>query len=216
MAIREAITLPIKFFFLGAYANVKQYSEIEQQTKKIYIEQHKNYLLDKQLFERHRTAAQDVRTYDLPTDYFRGIHILDAGCGNTGYFQVAMYNLGAGHVTCMDLGKEWIPELQKTLLHHNIPPSFCLFMEGSTLNIPAEDKTFDLVCSNGVIMHLETPEMAADAIKELARVCRIGGNVYAHIGIDKPGVVDRFIVKSLRVAYQEDTGFKNFVVLPTI
>ena len=40
---------------------------------------------------------------------------------------------------------------------------------------------------------------------------REGGGVYSHIGIDKPGIVDRYIVKALRQAYQEDDEFRNFI-----
>ncbi|MCZ2207714.1 hypothetical protein [Cylindrospermopsis raciborskii] len=40
---------------------------------------------------------------------------------------------------------------------------------------------------------------------------RRGGGVYSHIGIDKPGIVDRYIVKALRQAYQEDNEFRNFI-----
>ena len=40
------------------------YSEIENKTKKIYIEQHKNYLKDLSIFDRHLRAAQDLNTAD--------------------------------------------------------------------------------------------------------------------------------------------------------
>jgi 2-polyprenyl-3-methyl-5-hydroxy-6-metoxy-1,4-benzoquinol methylase len=156
------------------------YSEIESKTKKIYIQQHKNYLKDISIFERHRKAAEDLQTYDLSADFFKGAVILDAGCGNTGHFQVAMYNLGASHVACLDIGDEWIPEMKRVLEFHNIPEGFCSFMPGSTLEIPASDETFDLVCSNGVLMHLESPEKAGLAIKELVRCCRRGGGMRAH------------------------------------
>jgi len=39
----------------------------------------------------------------------------------------------------------------------------------------------------------------------------VGGYLYAHIGIDKPGLVDRYIIKSLRQAYVEDTEFREFI-----
>ena len=38
-----------------------------------------------------------------------------------------------------------------------------------------------------------------------------GGVVYSHIGIDRPGIVDKYIVKALRLAYIEDEEFKQFV-----
>lgn len=190
---------------------MKAYSSVEIQTKQIYVEQHKNYLKDESIFKRHLAAAQNLATYDLPLSYFAGKTVLDAGCGNTGYFQVAMFNLGVKSVTCLDIGEDWKAELDKILHRHNIPSGFCEYVSGSTLDLPFESNCFDFVASNGVIMHLETIEMASVALKELSRVTKRPGVLYAHIGIDKPGIVDRYIVKALRAAYQEDALFKSFI-----
>lgn len=187
------------------------YSKIEKSTKEVYLKQHKNYLKDNSIFKRPLKSAIDLKTYDLPASFFKKIHVLDAGCGNTGYFQLAMYRLGAGHVTCMDIGKKWIPELKRVMKKYKIPKNFTSFIDGSTTRIPAKDKSFDFVCSNGVLMHLNSMESAGKAIKELVRVCKPGGAVYAHIGIDKPGIVDRYIVKSIRSAYKADKKFKHFI-----
>jgi len=187
------------------------YSDTEIKTKQIYIEQHKNYRRDKSIFQRHLNSAVDLATYDVDSDYFLGKHILDAGCGNTGYFQVAMFRLGARHVTCLDIGDDWKYEMEKVLMDNEIPKEFCDFVDGSTTDLPFPEGSFDFVASNGVIMHLETVEMAKLAISELSRVVRRGGGVYSHIGIDKPGIVDRYIVKSLRQAYKEDEEFKSFI-----
>lgn len=192
---------------------MKEYSSIERKTKEIYIEQHKNYLKDSSIFKRHLESAQHLDTYDVPAEFFKGKTILDAGCGNSGYFQVAMYNLGAKHVTCLDIGEDWKPELAKILSQHNIPLDFCDYVSGSTIDLPFANENFDFVASNGVIMHLETVEMAELAVNELSRVARTGGDVYCHIGIDSPGIVDKYIVKALRLAYEEDEEFKRFVDL---
>ncbi|MFM8719357.1 MAG: class I SAM-dependent methyltransferase, partial [Chthoniobacterales bacterium] len=138
----------------------------------VYIEQHKNYLKDESIFKRHLATAQNVETYDLPKSYFKGRSVLDAGCGNTGYFEVAMYNLGAKSVTCLDIGEEWKEEIEKVLHKNKIPRGFCVFQSGSTTDIPFPDETFDFVVSYGVLMHLETIELASTGISELARVAR--------------------------------------------
>ena len=189
----------------------KSYTDIEIKTKAIYVEQHKNYYNDSTIFNRHLAAAQDLATYDLPENFFKGKSVLDAGCGNSGYFQLAMFNLGAKKVTCLDIGEEWKLELSKILLQKKIPDGFCDFISGSTTRMPFKDESFDFVASNGVLMHLETIEMADEAIAELSRVAKKGGVVYSHIGIDKPGIVDRYIVKALRSAYQEDEEFRSFI-----
>jgi 2-polyprenyl-3-methyl-5-hydroxy-6-metoxy-1,4-benzoquinol methylase len=85
-------------------ANDTKYTEIQQRTKEIYIDQHKNYYVDDTIFQRHFNHAVDPESYDLTADFFVGKHVLDAGCGNSGYFQVAMHRLGARKVTCLDIG----------------------------------------------------------------------------------------------------------------
>jgi ubiquinone/menaquinone biosynthesis C-methylase UbiE len=189
----------------------KNYSSIELETKKVYIEQHKNFLRDETIFNRHLAVAENPNTYDLPKSFFSGKKVLDAGCGNSGYFEVAMYKLGVDSVTCMDIGNEWQEQMEIVLYKNQIPKGFCKFESGSTILMPFEDESFDFVVSYGVLMHLETVEMASSAISELARVARKPGVVYSHIGVDKPGIVDRYIIKALRSAYQEDQEFKEFI-----
>ena len=188
-----------------------KYTKVQERTKEIYIDQHKNFYADDTIFQRHFSHAADPESYDLTADFFVGKHVLDAGCGNSGYFQVAMHHLGAGRVTCLDIGADWQQELRKIVAKHNVPDGFIECIEGTTTNLPFPDESFDFVASNGVIMHLETVEMAKTALAELSRVARKGGVVYSHIGIDKPGIVDRYIVKSLRQAYQEDTEYRDFI-----
>jgi len=188
-----------------------KYTEIEKKTKKIYIDQHRNYYADDTIFQRHFNHAVDPKSYDLTADFFVGKNVLDAGCGNSGYFQVAMHRLGASKVTCLDIGTDWQQELRKIITKHNVPCDFIECIEGTTISLPFPDESFDFVASNGVLMHLQNLEMAKCALVELSRVARVGGVVYSHIGIDKPGIVDRYIVKSLREAYQEDAEFRDFI-----
>jgi len=188
-----------------------RYSSIEKRTKEIYIAQHRNYSRDKSIFNRFLDVASDPATYDVPSNYFAGKIVLDAGCGNTGYFQVAMRALGALHVTCLDLGKDWISELSSVTDAHFLPREFLDYVDGSTTNLPFGDNSFDFVASNGVIMHLETEVDAAEAIREMGRVTKPGGSMYVYSGVDKPGIVDNYIVPALRRAYAEDRDFRRFV-----
>ncbi len=189
----------------------KGYSDLQKRTKEIYIEQHKNYSRDKSIFNRFLAVALDPKSYDLPKEFFAGKSVLDAGCGNTGYFQVAMHALGASHITCLDLGTEWMPELEKVMKEHGIPDSALSYREGSTAALPFADESFDFVASNGVLMHLESAIEAEKALCELARVTKKGGLIYAYAGISSPGIVDRYIVPALRKAYQEDSDFRQYI-----
>jgi hypothetical protein len=96
-----------------------------------------------------------------------------------------MFNLGAAHVTCLHIGEEWKSELEKVLQKHRVPNGFYSFVSGSTINLPFNDGEVDFMASNGVL--------------------------YSHIGIDKPGIVDRYIVKALRAAYVEDHESRSFI-----
>jgi len=187
------------------------YSDVERRTKEIYIAQHRNYAKDKSIFNRFLKVASDPATYDLPKEFFSGKTVLDAGCGNTGYFQVAMIALGAAKISCLDLGSDWIPELKRVLEECGVNQQSIDYVEGSTTKLPFGDESFDFVASNGVIMHLETLTDASIALKELSRVTKRGGSLYVYSGVDSPGIVDRFILPALRRAYTEDEAFRNFV-----
>lgn len=185
------------------------YSSVERRTKEIYISQHRNFSKDKSIFNRFLNMSSDPKTYDLPKEFFNGISVLDAGCGNTGYFEVAMANLGVANITCLDIGKDWIPDLKQVMQEYSV--NNIDFIEGSTTQLPFDDNSFDFVVSNGVIMHLETLDNARLALKELARVTKPNGYLYVYSGFDSPGIMDRYIIPSLRKAYEEDEIFRNFI-----
>lgn len=189
----------------------EEYSNIEERTKEIYIEQHKNYIKDKRIFERFYSVAVDPSTYLLKKDSFKNINVLDVGCGNTGYFQKAMYDLGVKHITCIDIGEDWIPELDKVLKSLKIPETFYTLSPGLTTNIRFPDNSFDFVASNGVLMHLDGKSEAELALKELARVTKPGGYLYAYIGVSKPAIMDKYLLPAFREAYKEELEFKSYI-----
>lgn len=80
--------------------------QINNATRGIYLKQHNNYLTDEITFQRFLNMVNDLTYFHLTTEDFKGKRILDVGCGNTGYFQVAMSNLGVEHITCLDLGTD--------------------------------------------------------------------------------------------------------------
>jgi len=190
---------------------IYNYSSLEKKTKKIYIKQHRNYSKDKTIFNRFLTVASDPSTYGLKREYFVGKSVLDAGCGNSGYLQIAMKLLNASKVTCLDIGKDWIPELKRVINKYNFSKDSFEYIEGSITKLPFKDQSFDLVVCNGVIMHLKSPDNAILAIRELSRVTRTGGFLYIYSGVETPGIVDRYIVPALRRAYMEDNNFKKFI-----
>jgi len=92
--------------------NAMVFSESEIATRKVYQAQHNQYLSDKKMYQRFLAMAEDLAYYGLEKNDLAGKIILDAGCGNSGYFQHAMYKHGVSEIHCLDIGEEWIQPLK--------------------------------------------------------------------------------------------------------
>lgn len=190
---------------------MKQFSEVEKETKKIYVSQHKKYMEDEELFKRHYGVAVNPSSYGVDGGFFKGKHVLDAGCGNSAYFQKAMFDLGVAHVTCIDIGDTWIPELKNALNILGVPEDFCDMVPASVSNLPFEDYRFDFIASNGVLMHLDGLSEAALAFSEMSRVLKSSGALYVYVGVENPGIVDKYILPALRNAYVIEPEFRSYI-----
>lgn len=183
--------------------------QIAQRTKEIYIKQHRNYA-DDVVFERFYKMVSDPAYYHLTIEDFKGKKVLDAGCGNTAYFEVAMLDMGVASVTCLDLGEDWIPELKSALITRDADLSKIEFIGGSTDDLPFDDGSFDLVFSNGVLMHLVDEPQIEEAFKELCRVTKKGGYFYCIAGVPG-GLMEEKIFPAVREYYNENPDFKEFI-----
>lgn len=180
-------------------------------TREIYLDQHNIYLKDDILFQRFVKMISDISYFQLPENYFEGKSILDAGCGNTAYFQYVMHSLyKTSHQTCLDIGSEWISPLKNKLSSLNVPLDNFTFVSGSTDALPFEDEAFDFVSSNGVLVHLHDKKQAEQAMKELTRVTKKGGHLYVILGATG-GLFEEEIIPSLRRFYSKNDDFKHFV-----
>ena len=178
-------------------------------TRKIYFKQHLNFAKDPVLLHRCVKMFSDPTYFSLTKKDFEGIHILDAGSGNSGFLEIAMIGLGAGHVTCLDIGKQWIPAL-RTLLKKYAPPEKFDFVDASTDKIPFPDNHFDMVFSQGVLMHLNNMEQTKRAWKELARVTKRGGYLYVSLG-NPSGLLEDAVIPAVRKYYNTNKEFKHFI-----
>ena len=102
--------------------------------------------------------------------WYPGRRVLDAGCGHGRYLR-AFRDLGAS-VVGLDAGRG--PEEAGVPLDD---PDIAI-VQGSVLNLPFRDASFDLAFSDGVIHHTTDPEAAYG---ELARVVKPGGAVYVWV-----------------------------------
>ena len=184
---------------------------IFKKTRNVYLSQHKIFFKHNELFNRFYKYAVTPKNYCLEKKFFKNANVLDAGCGNTGYFAKAMVDLGAKHVYCLDLGNKWKRELKKGLKNKGVPLSKISFISGSVTNIPLNSEMMDFTACNGVLYHLPNKRSSSKALKELFRVTKYGGSTFVYLGVEKPGLIDKYILPSLRKAYLEEKTFKKLI-----
>jgi len=184
---------------------------IFKKTRNVYLSQHKTFFKHDEIFNRFYNYAVNPKNYCLDKKFFKGANVLDAGCGNTGYFAKAMIDLGAKHVYCLDLGNKWKSVLRKGLRSKGVPLSKISFISGSVTKIPLESEMMDFTACNGVLHHLPDKNSSSKALKELFRVTKFGGSTFVYLGVEKPGLIEKYIVPSLRRAYLEEKTFKKLI-----
>lgn len=164
---------------------------VADETRAKYQKQHENYVTDPVIFKRFYNSVIDPRYFHLNKSHFQDAHILDAGCGNSTYFQCAMLDLGVKRITCLELGEEWKESLRQGLIYHGYENQLhkIEFVTGSTTELPFEDNMFDMVFSNGVLMHLTDWNEINEAQKELCRVTKPKGYLYEVLGVNG-GLID--------------------------
>jgi len=124
-------------------------------------------------FDNRREAA-NCEPYNFSNrihayDQSRGKKILDIGCGN-GYV-LSQYKKFGAEVYGIDLTKTAIELSQKRFQLCNYQGEFKL-TDGDS--IPYPDNFFDMVCSMGVLHHIERPERM---INEICRVLKPSGTL---------------------------------------
>jgi len=91
----------------------------------------------------------------------KNISILEVGCSCAINLSI-LEDLGFKNFTGIDIGEAAIEEARKRMPTSN-------FIVGSILNLPFEDKQFDLVFSSGVLIHQDPNENLFTAMQEINR-----------------------------------------------
>lgn len=124
--------------------------------------------------------AKNDRFYDVATasrDWYRGLlarhppgqRVLEYGCGDNPNGSLFLAARGA-EVTAVDLSPIAIERAQEAARRDGVEESIEFkVMNAETLDFP--DDSFDLICGNGIIHHLDLDT----AFAELARVLKPGG-----------------------------------------
>lgn len=133
-----------------------------------YFEEAKKLLQDR--LERNEVNFGDISESKL----------LDQGCGG-GRYTTAWKLMGAGHCTGLDFSEIGLSDAKLRVESaglNNID-----FVQGSVLDMPFEDESFDIVYSNGVLHHTEDWKKG---ISEQLRVMKPGAWGWQYL-IEKPG-----------------------------
>lgn len=109
-------------------------------------------------------------------DLKEGDKILDCGCGNGQLWAENAAKIPSGcSLYMLDISKGMLKEARTALsgLSEDIQ---CTFLEASIEDIPASDKTFDVVVANQMLYHVSS---IPRALHEVNRVLKRGGAFYA-------------------------------------
>ena len=135
----------------------------------------RSYFLEAKKLLQDRLERNDVNFGDISK-----CTLLDQGCGG-GRYTTAFKLLGAGHCTGLDFSEIGLCDAKLRVESaglNNID-----FIQGSVLDMPFEDETFDIVYSNGVLHHTEDWKKG---ISEQLRVMKAGAWGWQYL-IEKPG-----------------------------
>lgn len=146
-----------------------------------------------------------------------GLSILDAGTG-TGANSVWLSNYG--EVTSMEFDQDCID--------YSHSKNNLKYVQGSLLELPFADDSFDLVCAFDVIEHIDDHELA---VSEMKRVCKPGGSIlvtvpaFQHLWSEHDVInhhFRRYTKKSLNALFEKLKGeiifssYFNFRLYPLV
>lgn len=144
--------------------------DIEAKTGEVYYNLWKDF--DKQEYYKQTATylAQRFEKNNLDPTIFT--NALDAGCGS-GRYSLALKSLGVERVTGIDISPNSIDFANKMNSFEAVN-----FVQGSVLELPFEDESFDFVFSNGVLHHTLSTEKG---LQELFRVLKPGGGCWLYL-----------------------------------
>lgn len=188
-------------------------STLHEKTRAIYKKQHERISNNENAFSRIKNMYTD-ETFSLPKDWFKGKAAIDIGCGNVGALPIYLMQNGISKFYGVDIGNEWMDGLAQNISEYG---EFEL-KEGSVLDIPYNDNSFDFVSINGVLIHLANLDEVNKGFNEGARVCKSGGYYYTSYG-PCGGLIQGVILPAIREYYQsadkdgnkEAKEFKKFI-----
>lgn len=180
-----------------------------EETRDIYLKQHTLVSEDDVAMKRFINMFSD-EYFGFEPGYLQGKKVLDAGCGNTSKLMIALNHLGASDISGVDLGEEFIEPAKKSFNKYKIDDSELQLMSGNILNLPYPDNYFDCTFCHGVLVVLSSEDEVKQAIRELSRVTKVGGDLYVMVACHG-GVLEDAIFPAIRKYYRNNSDFKKWV-----
>lgn len=147
--------------------NRGHYERVLQRKEPLYYERFDQDLLEKRPRVKRLVSQAFARLLAQRVD-----HLLDVGCGTAFYFP--LLSRRAARVTGIDVCRPMLAEARQTIRHRDL--SNCEVHEGSALELPFADSTFDVVLSWDFLHHVSD---VSKAIGEVNRVLKLGGRYVA-------------------------------------
>lgn len=130
------------------------------------------YYTDAEFLEMAKLFDRRFEKNDVTLD-LKGKTCIDLGCGS-GRYVVAMADRGASESHGLDLSDRAIADATARAERLGYADR-CHFKQGSLLELPYADESFDFVSCNGVLHHTTDPKKS---LAELARITRRDGIAY--------------------------------------
>tara|TARA_B100000315_G_C14525133_1_gene563465 strand:+ start:256 stop:1326 length:1071 start_codon:yes stop_codon:yes gene_type:complete len=154
-------------------------------------------------FDEHHYFEEPVKLLrerfernELPIAEFQEKKALDAGCGG-GRYTVALKKIGFGEVVGVDISEPGLKTCRARLAEKGIDG--ITYKEGTVLELPLDDESFDFVFSNGVLHHTQD---LVKGIHELLRVLKRGGHGFLYL-IENPGGIYWDVIEILRCVMKD-------------
>ncbi|MFQ5991450.1 MAG: class I SAM-dependent methyltransferase [Nitrospiraceae bacterium] len=144
----------------------------EQQVRSAFDFEHYRYRTARYLRISPSLVEGWLRDVQLPREYFKGLTVLDVGCGS-GRWTYAMASLGAKVIAVdfSDAAVEVTREVTRELGEVHV-------IQASLFRLPFRPEQFDFVVSWGVLHHTRDTQTA---FRTIAPLVRLGGELYVMV-----------------------------------
>lgn len=170
------------------------------ETRELYAEIHEWQIAE-------GTSARLPNYLDLLKLDLSGLICLDVGAGSAARDGIRLLEAGAGHVTLVDVGVDWMLTAQSELAKGEFSDVRYRLLDVESWMGADGESQFDFIACRGVLHHIEDP---GESMRTIVRDLVPGGHFYVEL-MGKGGYVRDFVMHGLRSLYRSDEHFYHFM-----